>query len=471
MHEITGNREAVEKLLKDTVRELESAPSGGAKKTRVSSASARAKPVAKTDSVAGVWREALQRLENRSGEAKGPRAASARRKPGAAPGRAVDTPYAPRDQMLALFQSAMDEYLDKKAPKKTAARRGAAAKKPASKGARAASARKAGGVTGAASLDPFYTGAKAPAAGRARATDIMARFGKLDPGWGKVVVEKAKVLFKGKRPFIAHKSATDFRFAMADKTTVAIVGDWGGGNEAAQAVARQIAKLKPDHVIHLGDVYYSGTPKEVEERFLQYWPSPSAPGMSFALNSNHEMYSGGYGYFDHALKKFKQPASYFSLANANWRFIGLDTGYDEHDLHPPQAAWLAKQLDGGAKTILMSHHQLFSAYESTNASKLRSKVQPMLGRVYGWIWGHEHLAVVYQKHEGINAICLGNGCFPYNFPKSKPAIPVKWLDKRQSTDPDYQGGHTFALLRIDGARIDIDFIDHKGQVGHTETWR
>jgi hypothetical protein len=71
--------------------------------------------------------------------------------------------------------------------------------------------------------------------------------------------------------------------------------------------------------------------------------------MSLALNSNHEMYGGGYGYFDVTLPEFKQPASYFNLANKNWQFIGLDTGYDEHDLHDPQAEWLAAQLQNNGK--------------------------------------------------------------------------------------------------------------------------
>src|SRR5207253_1416416 len=110
-------------------------------------------------------------------------------------------------------------------------------------------------------------------------------------------------------------------FPLDEKCTIAIVGDWGGGNEAAQAVAKQIALLKPKYVIHLGDVYYAGTEKEVRDRFLRYWPTPAGPGLSFALNSNHEMYSGGYAYFDLTLHTFKQPASYFTLSNKHWRFI------------------------------------------------------------------------------------------------------------------------------------------------------
>ena len=75
---------------------------------------------------------------------------------------------------------------------------------------------------------------------------------------------------------------------------------------------------------HLGDVYYAGTEDEVNERFSDDWPK-NVSEHSWALNSNHEMYSGGYGYFKITLKKFGQPASYFCLRNSNWQIIGLDT--------------------------------------------------------------------------------------------------------------------------------------------------
>lgn len=467
MHAITGNREAVETLLKDTIQQSRQASKAKKPGSRAMSTSAKG---AVPKDVANVWQEGLERMRGKKAGKAGTRAAGLE-KPKPSGERAVDTAYAPRDQIIALFQSAMDEYLDE-----TVGPAKAGGTLKASRKTSAAAAVKSGKSAkgkAQASLNDFYAGAakKGGKAGKTRGVDLLAQFGNLDPRWVTVAAEKAKSWFKGKHDFARHKSLTDFRFQMDNETTIAVVGDWGGGNAAAQAVAKQIAKLKPNHVIHLGDVYYSGTPKEVEERFLKFWPKPNAPGNSFALNSNHEMYSGGYGYFDHTLKQFKQPASYFSLANDNWRFIGLDTGYDEHDLKDPQAEWLKGQLATGPKTILLSHHQLFSAYENTDSSKLRKKVQPMLGKVFGWIWGHEHLAVVYEKNEGINAICLGNGCFPYNLPKRKPSIPVKWIDIRKSTDPDYAGGHTFALFKIKGPQIDIDFIDYQGTVGYTEVWK
>jgi len=465
MYSVTGNKDAVLTLMRDTVDELGHPPAETTSKHRARdrSVSVPAPSSAQRELARSMWSPALQKMESQHSKARGQRSVAATTSPDVEE-RAVGTPFAPRDQHIAVFQSAMDEYLEQIGVAPDAG--GIAAPQGRTRTAGTDESR-------GASLDDFYNEKADPGQrprGAERAFDLLVKYGKLDPHWVDVVVEKAQVLARGKHPFVSHQSGSDFRFAMDNQATVAIVGDWGGGNAAAQAVAAQIRNLNPDHVIHLGDVYYSGTPKEVEERFLRYWPAPHAPGRSFALNSNHEMYSGGYGYFDLTLRTFGQPASYFSLSNDHWRLIGLDTGYDEHDLHPPQAEWLGQQLSGGAKNILLSHHQLFSAYERTDASRLRAKVAPVLPQIYGWIWGHEHLAVVYDKHDGINAICLGNGCFPYDLPRARPAVPIKWIDDRKSDDVFYPGQHTFALLRLDGPRIDLEFVDEGGNVVHREQW-
>lgn len=448
MHEVTGNRDKVLKLMNDTINELA--------KTGSKAKAAGINSLQQGDDVLDILM-------------RGYKAEQPKRKLSAAginvPNERIDDSwYAPRNRAVAVFQSVMDEYLE--------SRTGAKESKETAPTSHAASiGEKQPKVV---TLDEFYEPGGAPGPGKTTAAALLEKFNNLDPGWAEVVWEKAKSLLKGKREFPQHKSPTDFRFQMNDNCTVAIVGDWGGGNEAAQAVAKLITNANPDHVIHLGDVYYAGTPKETKERFLNYWPAPTDAGKSFALNSNHEMYSGGYGYFDTTLPTFKQPASYFSLANNNWRFIGLDTGYIDHDLNPPQVDWLTAQLQGNnPKTILLSHHQLFSAYEDTDARMLQSRVQPFLDakQIYGWIWGHEHLCVVYEEHLGVKAACLGNGCFPYNPPKNQPQVPVRWIDDRpQPNDKDYRGMHTFALLKITPAQITIDYIGQDGVVGHTETW-
>jgi hypothetical protein len=119
------------------------------------------------------------------------------------------------------------------------------------------------------------------------------------------------------------------------KATVALLADWGGDNPAARHIASVVRKQQPTHAIHLGDIYYGGVKTECEA-FLQLWPFQTnsrypelgvPPGTSYALNGNHEMYSGGEAYFDVVLKAFGQPQPFFCLENDHWRIIGLDTAY------------------------------------------------------------------------------------------------------------------------------------------------
>jgi len=208
---------------------------------------------------------------------------------------------------------------------------------------------------------------------------------------------------------------------VADRLRIAILGDWGSGRYGAPISAASIEAASPafDLLLHLGDVYYSGTVKEVQERFLAFWPKVSG-ALSRALNSNHEMYSGGHGYFGHTLPQFGQSSSCFALENAHFRLVGLDTGYDEHDLGHGQPTWLEGQVleaqAKGQRVVLFSHHQPFSAFEK-QGDKLVGRIRPLLEakRIFAWYWGHEHRCAIYERHAGwgLWGRLVGHGGFPY----------------------------------------------------------
>jgi len=200
---------------------------------------------------------------------------------------------------------------------------------------------------------------------------------------------------------------------------VAILGDWGTGLYGAPACAQSIEKDANDYglLLHLGDVYYSGTDKEINDRFLGLWPKkPNA--INRACNSNHEMYTGGYAYFDRTLTAFNQPASYFALQNDHWLLVGLDSAYKEWELVNDQVGWLKGLIAnaGDRKVVLFSHHQLFSWME-TPKSKMQSALGDLLTnkKIYGWYWGHEHRCMLYDRHPqfGIYGRCVGHSGYPY----------------------------------------------------------
>jgi hypothetical protein len=199
---------------------------------------------------------------------------------------------------------------------------------------------------------------------------------------------------------------------------IALLADWGTGLYGAVRSADAIAADPRgfDLLLHLGDVYYSGTRREVRDNFLAHWPR--VPGaISRALNSNHEMYCGGDGLFNETLPAFGQAATTCALQNDDWLLVGLDSGYDDHDLHGEQAAWLDALLADAAdrRVVLFSHHQPYSLLDSQGPKLVAKLARVLTGRrIFAWYWGHEHRCVLYDPHPvwGLHGRCIGHGGFP-----------------------------------------------------------
>lgn len=235
------------------------------------------------------------------------------------------------------------------------------------------------------------------------------------------VIGWAKSLFTWIKGLHRHKwqPAPAIPDTLPNTLRVGILGDWGTGLYGAPVCAASIQHDPKDYglLLHLGDVYYSGTESEVTARFLNLWPQkPNA--IHRACNSNHEMYSGGYSYFRRTLKKFNQPASSFALQNEHWLLVGLDSAYEEGQLANNQVAWLKGLLAnaGDRRAILFTHHQLFSWAEKPD-TKMQSQLGELLigKKLFAWYWGHEHRCVIYDQHPvwGLYGRCIGHSGYPY----------------------------------------------------------
>jgi hypothetical protein len=219
---------------------------------------------------------------------------------------------------------------------------------------------------------------------------------------------------------------------------IALIGDWGTGLYGAPQIAVAL-RNDPDPfamMVHLGDVYYAGTQKEVTQRFLEVWPRrPEA--IHRALNSNHEMYSGGHPYFKSTLPAFDQEASYFAYQNDHWTLVGLDVAHIDHGIDDEQVDWLTAILQqaGERKVIILSHQQLFSGFESQGdklwahpgfAAILRSR------RIFAWIWAHEHRCTVYREPDeasGLLGRCIGHGGMPQSRKKTRGLPKAPGFDR------------------------------------------
>ena len=259
---------------------------------------------------------------------------------------------------------------------------------------------------------------------------LFEQFGPDDFGWIKAAVEDVLTKLGDDKHSFGAKPA---QYDLAQRARIVLLADWGTGTPRARklgALARERLKEAGNverHLIHLGDVYYCGLPDEYHSRFLDDWPA-LAGVVSWNLNGNHDMYSGGHGYFDtisHGPFAQQQGTSCFRLSNDHWQFIALDTAYADNDLYDAQLPWLEQWVgdqapgsagDPGPRTVLLSHHQLGSALAQRSVGAgIRDKTAKVrnTGRIHAWFWGHEHRCFVYERYLGVTCpVCLGNGGVP-----------------------------------------------------------
>ena len=330
------------------------------------------------------------------------------------------------------------------------------------------------------------------------------KFGSNDPDWVTKIAEATlDRIAQGNHPF--NPQPAEFVIPQ-DDARVVIVGDWGSGLPRALDVARWMAAEVADalahdravHVIHLGDVYYSGDTVEYQRRMLAdgAWPvtvdRARAGVTSWTLNGNHDMYSGGYGLFDTCLGDERFAAqhsadgkgtSFFRIRTPSWDLVGLDTSWNPDVLskglvgvlEDPQAEQVIQWAgESDRKLMILSHHQLISAYDLGDlGTVLPYKLQPLLDgkRIAAWLWGHEHRCMGFADAEQRIPFvrCIGHGGVP--IPVETGAIPQPgiWLETESYADQG-QSWHKFGFAVIDfaGAGGTIRYRDDEGNSTRSE---
>jgi hypothetical protein len=325
------------------------------------------------------------------------------------------------------------------------------------------------------------------APGRASLTghDIIgfSQYEDLDPRWIATVWNR---IFRSVVPFpVASTNAVVH--PLQRTCTIALASDWGTGDDSSKAIAEQIRKLKPTYTIHLGDVYYSGTASEETQNMLVLWPTGTVA--SFALNSNHEMYSGGHGLLEVTLtsEKFETqgPYTYFALVNDDWVILGLDSAheatafYQNGKLNQPQLDWIQALQSGGVFTngttrkgiIVLTHHQaieLDGTVDHQLWDPLTAALAPLGGGPDYWYWGHLHAAAVFQPVPAggrpVRARLIGHGGIPYVADPTTAAL--EWSEEGNAGDPKIpqRSLNGFAVLHLDGPNLREELIAENGEV-------
>ena len=295
---------------------------------------------------------------------------------------------------------------------------------------------------------------------------------------------------RGQIPYVTPKKAGETVVQIPSNATIGLIGDWGTGADPARRLLKQLKAQKPDIIIHLGDIYYSGTPQECEANFEDIIDDVFERHKTnipvYTLAGNHDLYSGGVGYYGLIKrlnkKPFTQPASFFCLRteDAKWQFLAMDTGL--HDYNPftvndavtfvnaDEEQWHRRRIEEfGGSTVLLSHHQLFSAFSAigkADDSAKRAAYNPKLRQTFemlkslgkpipAWFWGHEHNLCIYEPYIGLSkGRCVGCSAIP-TFVDDDPYDVVEGLNEPpklvEATKLSVAGNvfsHAFATLSI-----------------------
>jgi hypothetical protein len=283
-------------------------------------------------------------------------------------------------------------------------------------------------------------------------------------------------------------------FPLEANTTLAIIGDWGTGDKVAINLLNEIKKLAPQVLLHLGDIYYAGTHNEEQANFLDICRTTLGNKIPiFSMCGNHDMYSGGQGYY-WLVDQLNQQASYFCLENEDWQFLAMDTGHNDHN--PLTVAtnmtslvtmgnwaeenWLLDKINlaGNRQTVLLSHHQLFSPFGSVGSMdgqpyaynpNLRATFQAVMAKVAWWFWGHEHTLGIYDPYMNLQrGRCLGASAVPVFTDQQSYSsasglqtygdgpMPT-WNKNAQLGNNGESYNNCFAIMTLNGPSANVDY--------------
>jgi hypothetical protein len=149
-------------------------------------------------------------------------------------------------------------------------------------------------------------------------------------------------------------------------------------------------------------------------------------------------------------------------------------------LDPGEAAWHRKMIQqaGTKKTVLLSHHQLFSPFGSVGQvnktsyaynPNLLGVFQSLFSQVSCWFWGHEHTLGIYDPYMGLQrGRCVGCSAVPVFTDQQSyttatglttyNGLPMPTWNKTAITGnngTDYN--HGFAMMSLNGATATVDY--------------
>jgi predicted phosphodiesterase len=246
--------------------------------------------------------------------------------------------------------------------------------------------------------------------------------------------------------------------------TFAVVGDSGTGSKAQRAVAGLLERMRPDLILHTGDVVYpKGDNADYDPKFFAPYHRIIGSVPVFPSLGNHDVETkNGAPYLENFHLPHNNPEDterYYSFDWGNAHFVALDSElyYDDGGGDPGrQKAWLERDLGETRQPwkFVFFHRPPYSSSEHGSDLVVREDLEPILARhgVDLVFSGHDHDYERTVQIKGVTYVVTGGGGKDLY-----EAGECEWTAFSRSA-------HHAVRVRMDGERLRLEAAEPNGVV-------
>jgi predicted phosphodiesterase len=242
----------------------------------------------------------------------------------------------------------------------------------------------------------------------------------------------------------------------------AVVGDSGSGGKGQLAVAALLERLRPDLVLHTGDVVYpAGQERHYDRRFFAPYRNLIKTVPLFPVLGNHDVRKGnGAAFLENFHPPLGSPGStkrYYSFDWGNTHFVALDSELyhgDRGSDPEEQRDFLERDLATTRKRwrIVFLHRSPYGSSRHGGDEKVREGLEPLFAKhgVDLVFSGHDHVYERTLPIRGVTYVVSGGGGRRL-YPAGRSARTVSSVS-----------AHHAVLVRVDGAHLSLEAVEAGG---------